>query len=115
MIGAPRPQAAAPRQPTKDNSVKNPRLAAVVAAGSLALPVAIVPAVAQAHPWPPAAKKAFVKSCTGAGAPRTVCVKAMRCVKRHVTTTQLAQVTTNKRVAKRVNGIAKRCTRQAIS
>jgi hypothetical protein len=96
-------------------SVKKSRLAAVVTAGALALPLAIVPAAAEAHPWPPSAKKAFVSSCTKAGAKRSICVKAMRCVKRKVTVGQLAQVTSNKRVAKKVNNIAKACTIEAIS
>lgn len=95
--------------------MKKSRLAAALTAGALALPVAFVPAVADAHPWPPSAKKAFVSSCTKAGAKRSICVKAMRCVKRHVTVSQLAQVTSNKRVAKRVNRIAKQCTIEAIS
>jgi hypothetical protein len=97
------------------NSVKKSRFAAAVTAGALALPLAIVPAAAEAHPWPPTAKKAFVSSCTKAGAPRGVCVKAMRCVKRKVTVGQLAQVTSNKRVERKVNRIAQQCTIKAIS
>ena len=107
--------ATAPGTQLKDVPVKKSRLAAAVTAGALALPLAIVPAVADAHPWPPSAKRAFVKACTGEGAPRGVCVRAMRCVKRQVTVSQLAQVTSNKRVAKRVNRIAKQCTIEAIS
>ena len=107
--------ATAPGTQLKDVPVKKSRLAAALTAGALALPVAFVPAVADAHPWPPSAKKAFVSSCTKAGAKRSICVKAMRCVKRHVTVSQLAQVTSNKRVAKRVNRIAKQCTIEAIS
>lgn len=103
-----------PRYPDKGVCpVQKSRLAAALAAGALAPALVIAPA-AEAHPWPRSVQKAFVSSCVKSGGKRSVCVKAMRCVKRKVTVTQLAQVDSNARVKKKVNAIATQCTRQAI-